>query len=65
MATDDMGTLEEQGSALFEKRDGFNKERETRRKERDHLNESVKELQAKARNAKAERDGINARVADR
>jgi len=64
MATDDMDTLESQASALFEKRDGFNKERETRRKERDHLNESVKELQAKARNAKAERDGVNARVAE-
>jgi uncharacterized coiled-coil DUF342 family protein len=64
MATDDMDALEEQGSALFEKRDGFNKERETRRKERDHFNESVKELQAKARNAKAERDGVNARVAE-
>jgi uncharacterized coiled-coil DUF342 family protein len=64
MATDDMDTLEEQGSALFEKRDGFNKERETRRRERDHLNESVKTLQEKVRNAKAERDGINARVAE-
>jgi uncharacterized coiled-coil DUF342 family protein len=64
MATNDMDALEEQGSALFEKRDGFNKERETRRKERDHFNESVKDLQAKARNAKAERDEVNARVAE-
>lgn len=64
MATDNMDALEEQGSALFEKRDGFNKERETRRKERDHFNESVKSLQAKARNAKAERDEVNARVAE-
>ena len=64
MATYDMDALEEQGAALFERRDGFNKERETRRKERDHLNESVKELQAKARNAKAERDGVNTRVAE-
>ena len=64
MATDDMDDLESQATALFEKRDGFNKERETQRKERDHLNESVKELQAKARNAKAERDGVNSRVAE-
>ncbi|MBC8223435.1 hypothetical protein H8E65_02530 [Candidatus Bathyarchaeota archaeon] len=64
MATDDMDALESQASALFEKRDGFNKERETRIRERDRFNESVKELQAKARNAKAERDGVNARVAE-
>ena len=64
MATEDMDTLESQASALFEKRDGFNKERVTRMKERDHLNESVKSLQEKARNAKVERDGVNARVAE-
>ena len=64
MATEDMDTLEAQASALFEKRDGFNKERVTRMKERAHLNESVKSLQEKARNAKVERDGVNARVAE-
>ncbi len=63
MATDDMDALETQASELFEKRDSSIKERETRRKERDHLNQSVKDLQEKARNAKAERDGVNARVA--
>jgi uncharacterized coiled-coil DUF342 family protein len=64
MATDDIDALESQASALFEKRDGLNKERETRRLERDHLNESVKSLQDKARNAKEERDSVNTRVAE-
>jgi len=63
MTNDEMGALEEQASELFKKRDGFNQERETRRKERDHLNESVRELRLKANNAKAERDVVNARVA--
>jgi uncharacterized coiled-coil DUF342 family protein len=56
MATDDMDALETQASELFEKRDSSSKERA-------HLNQSVKDLQEKARNAKAERDGVNARVA--
>jgi uncharacterized coiled-coil DUF342 family protein len=64
MATDDMDALESQASELFENRDKLIKERETRRKERDHLNQSVKDLHEKARNAKAERDGVNARVAE-
>jgi uncharacterized coiled-coil DUF342 family protein len=64
MATDDMDALESQASELFENRDELIKERETRRKERDHLNQSVKDLQEKARNAKDERDGVNARVAE-
>jgi uncharacterized coiled-coil DUF342 family protein len=64
MATDDMDVLESQASELFENRDELIKERETRRKERDHLNQSVKDLQEKARNAKDERDGVNARVAE-
>jgi uncharacterized coiled-coil DUF342 family protein len=63
MATDDMDALETQASELFEKRDSLIKEREARRNERDHLNQSVKNLQEKARNAKAERDGVNAKVA--
>ena len=64
MATDDMDTLESQASTLFDKRDELNKERGTRRRERDHFNDSVKSLQEKARNAKAERDTVNARVAE-
>jgi uncharacterized coiled-coil DUF342 family protein len=63
MATDNMDVLESQASELFEKRDKLIKERESRRKERDHLNQSVKSLQEKARNAKTERDGVNTRVA--
>jgi len=63
MTSDNMDVLETQASDLFEKRDDLNKDRDTRRKERDHLNGSVKELQEKARNAKSERDEVNARVA--
>jgi uncharacterized coiled-coil DUF342 family protein len=64
MASDDMDTLEIQASTLFDTRDKLNKERNARRRERDHLNGSVKELQEKARNAKSERDQVNAKVAE-
>lgn len=56
--------LEELASSLFDERDELNKQADRWKKERDQLNESVKDLQAKARMEKEERDRINVQVAE-
>lgn len=60
----DEDRLEEVASSLFEKRDELNRQAERWKRERDQLNESVKDLQGKALGEKEERDKINEKVAE-
>lgn len=56
--------LEKVASSLFDRRDELNQLLDRCRKERDHLNDSVKDLQLKAAEQKNERDRINRNVAE-
>lgn len=60
----DEDRLEEVASSLFDKRDELNRQAERWKRERDQLNESVKDLQGKALGEKEERDKINEKVAE-
>jgi len=60
----DEDRLEEVASSLFEKKDELNRQAERWKRERDQLNESVKDLQGKALGEKEERDKINEKVAE-
>ncbi|TEU08639.1 hypothetical protein E3J20_08135 [Candidatus Bathyarchaeota archaeon] len=60
----DESRLEEAASSIFDKRDELNRQAERWRRERDRLNESVKDLQGKAGEEKEERDRINGKVAE-
>jgi uncharacterized coiled-coil DUF342 family protein len=60
----DEDRLEEVASSLFEKRDELNRQAERWKRERDQLNESVKDLQGNALGEKEERDKINEKVAE-
>lgn len=62
--SDDEDRLEEVASSLFDKRDELNRQAERWKRERDQLNESVKDLQGKALGEKEERDKINEKVAE-
>jgi len=64
LSVEDIERLEAEASTLFDKRDEARKEMDRWQKERDHLNQSVKELQEKARTARDERDRLNGRVAE-
>ncbi len=60
----DESRLEEAASSLFDKRDELNRQAERWRRERDRLNESVKDLQGMAGEEKEERDRLNGKVAE-
>jgi len=64
LSVDDIERLEAEASTLFDQRDEARKQMNRWQKERDHLNQSVKELQEKARTTRDERDRLNGRVAE-